>query len=198
MLLVLSAPSGCGKSTIVRRVMQTLPGLIFSVSHTTRKPRPGEVDGVHYHFVDNATFAAIQDQRPAGFLEWAEVHGHKYGTSADEVSRHQQAGLDVILDIDVQGAAQVRQVAGPVTVFIAPPSFAELERRLRSRKTESEATVRMRLNNARKEMACVDAYDYLVVNDRLDDAVASLRSIIVAERCRRRRLLNGKNADWGV
>lgn len=198
MLLVVSAPSGCGKSTIVNRVMQILPRLVFSVSHTTRLPRPGETDGVHYHFVDKATFAAIQDQQPTGFLEWAEVHGHKYGTSVDEINRHRQEGMDVILDIDVQGAAQVRQRANPVSVFIAPPSFAELERRLRSRKTENEATIRVRLANARKEMACADVYDYLVVNDRLEDAVESLKSIIIAERCRRRRLSDGQDADWGA
>ncbi|WP_408936611.1 guanylate kinase [Desulfobulbus sp.] len=198
LLLVLSAPSGCGKTTILKQVMRDLPGLIFSVSHTTRQPRPGEVDAVHYHFVETATFAAIRNLQPTGFLEWAEVHGNMYGTSVEEVERHRAAGCDVILDIDVQGAAQVRQRAEPVTIFIAPPSLAELERRLRGRGTESEATVALRLNNARKELACSGAYDYLIVNDQLDQAVESLRSIVVAERCRQRRLPDGRQALWSV
>jgi len=196
LLLVLSAPSGCGKTTILKRVMQDLPGLVFSVSHTTRQPRPGEIDGVHYHFIEAATFTAIRTRQPAGFLEWAEVHGNMYGTSVDEVEKHRRAGNDVILDIDVQGAAQVRQRAEPVTIFIAPPSLAELECRLRGRGTESEATIALRLNNARKELACSGSYDYLIVNDRLDEAVASLRSIIIAERCRQRRTLSGRQAHW--
>ena len=198
LLLVVSAPSGCGKTTIVKRVMDTLPGLVFSVSHTTRSPRPGEVDGVHYHFVDGQTFSAIRGRQPSGFLEWAEVHGNMYGTSVDSVVAKQQAGHDVLLDIDVQGAAQVRQRTNPVTIFIAPPSLAELERRLRGRGTESDATVAVRLHNARKEMACVAAYDYLVINDRLDEAVESLRSIIIAERCRHRRAPDGQPARWSV
>lgn len=192
LLLVLSAPSGCGKTTIVKRVMRNLTGLVFSVSHTTRPPRPGEVDGVHYHFVEEAVFSAIRDEQPTGFLEWAEVHNNMYGTSVNEVARHRQAGCDVILDIDVQGAAQVRQRVHPVTIFIAPPSLAELERRLRGRGTESEATIGVRLNNARKELACAGSYDYLIVNDRLDEAVESLRSIIIAERCRQRRAPDGQ------
>jgi len=199
LLLVLSAPSGCGKTTIVKRVMRDLSGLVFSVSHTTRQPRSGEVDGVHYHFVDKTVFATMRDRQPPGFLEWAEVHGNMYGTSVDEVVKHQQAGCDVILDIDVQGAAQVRQRTNSVTtIFIAPPSLAELERRLRGRGTESEATIAVRLNNARKELACVGGYDYLIVNDRLEEAVESLRSIIIAERCRQRRGLGGQTAHWGA
>lgn len=196
LLLVLSAPSGCGKTTIVKRVMNRLPGLVFSVSHTTRQPRPGEIDGVHYHFVESAVFSALQLQKPSGFLEWAEVHGNMYGTSVSEVNRHQQAGCDVILDIDVQGAAQVRQRTRPVTIFIAPPSLGELERRLRGRGTESEATVALRLENARKELACVEVYDYLIINDQLEDAVDSLRSIIIAERSRRRRTQAGQPMQW--
>jgi guanylate kinase len=198
LLLVLSAPSGCGKTTIVNRVMRTLPGLVFSVSHTTRLPRPGEVNGIHYHFVEGAVFSGIRNQQPTGFLEWAEVHGNMYGTSVEEVDKHQRAGCDVILDIDVQGAAQVRLRANPVTIFIAPPSLVELERRLRGRATENETTIAVRLNNARKELACVGVYDYLIVNDRLEDAVESLHSIIIAERCRQRRAPDGQPMQWGV
>lgn len=196
LLLVLSAPSGCGKTTIVNRVMKTLPGLLFSISHTTRPPRPGEVDGVHYHFVVASLFAQLRDQRPPGFLEWAEVHGNLYGTSVAAVRRQQQAGCDVILDIDVQGAAQVRRHAQPVTIFIAPPSVSELERRLRGRGTENEASLAVRLANARKEMACIPAYDYLIINDQLDQAVESLRSIIIAERSRQRRTPAGQAMQW--
>lgn len=198
MLLVLSAPSGCGKTTILNLVMKRLPGLTFSVSHTTRQPRPGEINGVHYHFVDTLTFARIRDSQPTGFLEWAEVHGNMYGTSVEEVRRHQQAGSDVILDIDVQGAAQVRDRANPVTIFIAPPSLGELEHRLRGRGTENETSVALRLVNAEKELKHVDAYTYLIINDRLEEAAESLCSIIIAERCRLRRLPSGQAMQWGA
>ncbi len=196
MLLVLSAPSGCGKTTIVNLVMKRLPGLVFSVSHTTRQPRPGEINGVHYHFVDEATFAEIRDQQPTGFLEWAEVHGNMYGTSVDEVSRRQGAGCDVILDIDVQGAAQVRGRIDPITIFIAPPSLQELERRLRGRGTENEGSLAVRLDNARRELECVTAYKYLIVNDRLEEAAECLRSIIIAERSHQRRTPAGQAMQW--
>jgi guanylate kinase len=186
-LLVLSAPSGCGKTTILKRVMADLPGLVFSVSHTTRPPRPGEKDGRDYHFVSGEAFSTMQSDETSGFLEWAEVHGNLYGTSRTEVARQLSTGLDVILDIDVQGAMQVQQNGSPVTVFIAPPSLEELESRLRRRGTESREDLEVRLRNAQKELACVDRYDYLVINDQLPEAVESLRSIIIAERCRRRR-----------
>lgn len=190
MLLVLSAPSGCGKTTILRQVTAELPGLSFSVSHTTRQPRPGEVSGRDYHFVSPEQFKAIRDQQPSGFLEWAEVHGNCYGTARQEVERRLAAGADVILDIDVQGAEQVRRNAQPVTVFIAPPSLAELERRLRGRGTESAESLRVRLANADKEMQAAAAYTYLIVNDRLEQAVLALKSVILAERCRQRQCMH--------
>lgn len=190
-LLVISAPSGCGKTTIVNQVMASLDGLVFSVSHTTRVPRVGEIDGMHYHFVDAEHFIALRDQEPSGFLEWAEVHGNLYGTSRQEVEKLQAAGNDVILDIDVQGGEQVRNHTCPVTVFIAPPSLAELERRLYSRGTEDEQTLALRLANAEEEMEAADVYDYLIVNDKLDEAVTALRSIFIAERSRRRRTVSG-------
>lgn len=171
--------------------MAGLPGLVFSVSHTTRPPRRDEKDGCDYYFVSQETFHAIRSTRPSGFLEWAEVHGNFYGTSRAEVAKHLDAGNDVILDIDVQGAIQVQQSSEPVSVFIAPPSEEELEARLRRRGTENEAEIRIRLKNARKEMAFSTVYDYLIVNDLLEEAVASLRSIIIAERCRRRRSPDG-------
>lgn len=190
-LLVLSAPSGCGKTTMLKKVMADLPGLVFSVSHTTRKPRPGEQDGRDYHFVSHDQFKTIRDGEPSGFLEWAKVHTNLYGTSRQDVEARLADGMDVVLDIDVQGAARIRKNANPVTVFIAPPSLAELERRLRGRGTESEESLRVRLANAAREMEEADQYSYLVVNDRLEEAVDSLRAIIIAERCRRRRGIAG-------
>jgi len=192
MLVVLSAPSGCGKTTILKRVMADLPGLVFSVSHTTRLPRAGEQDGRDYFFVDRQGFESIRDRKPSGFLEWAEVHGNFYGTGRQGVEEQRAAGLDVILDIDIQGAAQVRRATDPVTVFIAPPSLDELGRRLRGRGSEDEQTVALRLNNAEQEMQAAGEYDYLIVNDVLDEAVESLRSILIAERLRRRRTLGGQ------
>ncbi len=196
LLIVLSAPSGCGKTTMVQRLMQSLPGLVFSVSHTTRAPREREIDGVHYHFVNTTDFLALRDRQPNGFLEWAEVHGNYYGTAVEAVARQLQQGNDVLLDIDVQGAAQVRANSNPVTVFIAPPSLAVLEKRLRGRGTESESTITKRLRNAREELAAAADYDYLIVNDRLDEAVDTLRSIVIAERCRQRRDRAGQPLQW--
>lgn len=171
--------------------MADQPGLVFSVSHTTRSPRRGEVDGHDYHFVSRDDFTAIQSSHPPGFLEWAEVHNNLYGTSRHEVEKHLKAGRDVILDIDVQGAMQVKESSQPVSIFIAPPSLEELERRLRSRGTEDNDTITTRLQNATLEMKYVEEYDYLIINDSLAEAVDSLRSIIIAERCRNRRSSSG-------
>lgn len=167
--------------------MASLPGLIFSVSHTTRPPRPDEKAGIDYHFVSRRTFESMRDTEPPGFLEWAEVHGHLYGTGRKEVEQQLVAGRDVILDIDVQGAMQVQQNSAPVSVFIVPPSMEELEARLRTRGTESGDELRVRLANAAREIEYSSRYDYLIVNDRLEEAVDCLRSIMIAERSRRRR-----------
>jgi guanylate kinase len=190
-LLVISAPSGCGKTTILRQVMAEMPGVTFSVSHTTRAPREGEVDGKDYFFVSRKEFERIRDGKPGGFLEWAEVHGNYYGTGNEQVVRQLESGQDVVLDIDVQGAQQVMENGDPVTVFIAPPNLEELTRRLRGRGTDSEETIRLRLSNAEQEMALSGRYDYLIVNDRLEEAVGSLQAIIMAERLRRRRRVSG-------
>ena len=184
-LLVISAPSGCGKTTILKQLMENISGLEFSVSHTTRQPRAGEVNGFDYHFVNQEEFLALRDQQPSGFLEWAEVHGNFYGTARQEVDALLSAGKDVVLDIDIQGAEQVRDNADPVTVFINPPTLAELERRLRGRGTESEESLSVRLANAEKEMAAAKNYRYLIVNDELEQAVRDLQAIISAERRRR-------------
>jgi len=190
-LFVVSAPSGAGKTTLLRRVVAIDPVLAFSVSHTTRAPRPGEVDGREYHFVSREDFLALRAR--AGLLEWAEVHGNLYGTSRAVVEATLAAGRDVVLDIDVQGARQVRSLLPAVLIFIAPPSYAELARRLRGRGTEDQATVALRLANAREELRAAPDYDYLVVNDNLEEAALQLRAVVLAERSRRRRDLAGRS-----
>ena len=191
-LFIISAPSGAGKSTVLKRVLAELPGVAFSVSHTTREPRPGEEDGRDYFFVEPQTFVRMRDG--GGFLEWAEVHGSLYGTSAVMVENLMEQGLDVLLDIDVQGARQIRQRRGweGHFVFIAPPSWEELQRRLAGRGTETPESLAVRLRNGRREMADLDQYDFLIVNDVVDHAVETLRAIIIAERSRSRRTLAGQ------
>ena len=177
-LIILSAPSGCGKSTVIRRLLQdrSLP-LHLSVSATTRPPRPGEIDGIHYRFWTPERFRQERDRD--GFLEWAEVYGNCYGTPRSEVTAYRDSGMGVLLDIDVQGAAQVR-VCCPDgrSIFLLPPSLEELERRLRARGTESAASLQRRLTAAAAEMAHAGAYDYRVVNDDLDRAVAEVRALV--------------------
>jgi len=186
LLLVVSAPSGAGKTTLCRFLIERL-GFRFSVSHTTRPPRPGEVEGRDYYFVSREEF---EDMISRGeFLEWAEVHGHLYGTSRAEVEGALARGEDLLLDIDVQGAASLRRtLPEAVFVFIAPPSLAELERRLRARGTESEEALRRRLSRAREEMTFAPWFDYVVVNDRVERAFEDLAAIVRAERCRPHRL----------
>jgi guanylate kinase len=195
MLFILSAPSGAGKTTLLKRVMADLPGMAFSVSHTTRAPRVGEQEGVDYYFVSRSQFETMREQ--GLFLEWAEVHGNLYGTSEPAVVAQLEAGVDVVLDIDVQGAAIIREFAAipAVSLFISPPSLQELERRLRGRGTDSEETILLRLQNARKEMQAAVAYDYLVVNDHLEQAIDTLRAIVIAERSRGHRLPTGQSIE---
>ncbi len=185
-LFVISAPSGAGKSTILHRVLADLPAVAFSVSHTTRKPRPGEEHGRDYFFVSPEEFASMREK--GAFLEAAEVHGNWYGTSRQAVRDLQAQGLDVLLDIDVQGAEQVRAAGNTaVFLFIAPPSLAELERRLRGRGTDSEDVIRLRLANARRELLAASRYDHVIVNDDLDRAVAMVEAVILARRSQYRR-----------
>ncbi len=194
-LFILSAPSGAGKTTLLKRVMADLPGLAFSVSHTTRVPRVGEQEGMDYYFVNRSQFETMREQ--GLFLEWAEVHGNLYGTSKPAVVAQLEAGVDVVLDIDVQGAAIIREFAAipTVSLFISPPSLQELERRLRGRGTDSEETILLRLQNARKEMQAAVVYDYLVVNDHLEQAIDTLRAIVIAERSRGHRLPTGQSIE---
>lgn len=180
MLFVISGPSGCGKSTLIRKVRRSLGDLEFSVSHTTRPPRPSEKDGVDYHFVPAKTFERMV--REKRFVEWARVHGHLYGTSRAEIERKGRRG-DVVLDIDVQGARQVRtRLPGAVHIFIMPPVAGELRRRLVRRREDSPEAVERRLRNARAEIRAYDEFDYVVVNDDLAKAAADLKSVIVASR----------------
>jgi len=190
-LIIISAPSGTGKTTILKRLFAEVKGVTFSVSHTTRSPRTGEKDGVDYYFVDQHTFKKMRAGNE--FLEWAEVHGNFYGTSRKEVDRHLIQGLDVFLDIDVQGARQVRKATGGecFSIFIVPPSWEEQERRLTGRGTDSPETIRLRLQNARKEMQDAGLYDFLIVNDTVEQAVDTLRAIIIAQRSRTRRDADG-------
>ncbi len=185
---MVSAPSGTGKTTLCRKVLEELGDITFSVSHTTRPPRTGEMEGRDYFFVDEATFKEMISK--GEFIEWAKVHGNYYGTSRENVLSILKNGKDVFLDIDVQGARQVREYfPKAVLIFILPPSWQELESRLRGRKSDDEATIAKRLKNARQEIAAISEYDYAVVNDDIDTAKEQLISIIVAQRLRTPRLL---------
>jgi guanylate kinase len=182
-VVVVSAPSGAGKSTILARALRELGGIRFSVSHTTRAPRGAERDGVEYHFVDRAEFERLREAD--ALLEWAEVHGNLYGTGVAEIEKASAAGVDILLDVDVQGAEQVRRrIPEAVTVFILPPSYEVLEQRLRSRGQDDEATIRRRLAAAGQEIDGFERYDYAIVNDYLDGCVEELKSIVRAARCR--------------
>ena len=188
LLLVLSAPSGTGKTTLGLRLMQRMPDAVFSVSYTTRPPRPGERNGEHYHFVDALTFQRKIDL--GEFVEWAEVHGHFYGSPQASVDRAHASGGLAIFDIDVQGGnAMKRKYPETARVFIVPPTLEELERRLRQRRTETEETLRGRLLAARSEIERgVASYEYVIVNDDVERAFLDLASVVRAERCRRERV----------
>jgi guanylate kinase len=188
-LFIVSSPSGAGKTTLIRRVLEDprIGGTLhFSVSHTTRPPRVGERDGIEYHFVDEAGFRAIEVR--GGFLEWAVVHGNLYGTSRAEVEPRLERGLDVLLDIDVQGARQVRShVPEAVKVIVFPPSREVLEARLKARASDAPEVVVRRLAAARKEMEEWGEFDYAIINEDLGAAVDELRSILVARRAGKSR-----------
>jgi len=190
-LIIVSAPSGTGKTTILKRVMAGAERLAFSVSHTTRAPRAAEQDGEDYFFVGRERFEQMIEE--GAFLEWALVHGNYYGTAIAPIQKKLADGVDIILDIDVQGAEIVRkqQAIDCVDIFIAPPSRAELENRLRRRGTEDEQSLGVRLENSIQEMAQSADYRYLIVNDVLDEAVTILTSIVYATRAEGRRAMNG-------
>src|SRR4030095_5240705 len=182
-LLVVSAPSGAGKSSLAERVLKRVEGLRFSISYTTRPPRGSEQHGVDYYLVSEPEFEAMRQRDE--FLECAEVHGHLYGTHEKPVEEMLSQGFDVMLDIDVQGSEQVRRrVPSAILIFIMPPSREVLDARLRARNLNEPADVTRRLRNAAIEVQLYERFDYAVLNDDLDRALARLESIIVAERCR--------------
>ena len=182
-LIVISGPSGAGKTTLIRTLLMRVPDLAFSVSATTRPPRPTETEGVDYYFL---TADGFRERMKTGeFLEFAEVYGHWYGTLRREVERLLGSGKDVVLDIDVQGAAQVRSTGcNAVFIFVMPPSLRQMRERIETRGTEDESTRDIRLRSAPGEVAARAGYDYLICNDSKEDAVDQLAAIVIAERCR--------------
>jgi len=181
-LIVISGPSGVGKDTVLQELFRIAPWLRYSISYTTRPRRPGEVDGVSYSFVSEAEFLALRDRHE--LLEWAQVHGHWYGTSEMRVRASLDRGDDIVLKIDVQGAASIRpRVRGAVFIFLLPPSPEELRRRLTERATEDSAGLELRWENARRELAEQERYDYRVVNDDVERAAREILDIV--ERTRR-------------
>ncbi len=188
LLLIISSPSGAGKTTLTHKLLESFPDLTFSVSHTTRTPRAGEVEGQDYHFVDRPGFEKMVAEDC--FAEWAQVHGNLYGTSLGELDRARTDGKKAILfDVDYQGARQIKaRLPDAVGVFILPPSMAELRHRLDGRGLDSAETIERRYDKARLEIEHYLFFDYLVINDKVEEAAAKLRGIVYAERSRRERL----------
>lgn len=181
---IVAAPSGAGKTSLVKRLVETTPGVVVSVSHTTRPPRSGEQDGIHYHFVPPAVFETMIAQN--AFLEHAQVFGHRYGTSRQAVLSKLKEGLDVILEIDWQGARQVRQrMPDSPSIFILPPSRDALRQRLVGRGQDSAEVIERRMAAALDELSHYAEFDYLVINDRFETALTALRAILIAQRQRR-------------
>jgi len=197
LIFIISAPSGTGKTTLVREVIQQLPGLRFSVSFTTRLPRPDEKEGEDYHFVSHSVFQKMVDKNE--FLEWAEVLGNRYGSPRPDLKKMEIEGVDLILDIDTQGAKKVaKEIAQPVLIYLLPPSLRVLKERLINRGMDSLERVKFRLSNARRDMEEAYGYQYVIVNDRIEDALEKLKSIMIAERCRRAKniILEANMKQW--
>jgi len=181
LLFVITAPSGAGKSTLISAVLAEVPGLGLSVSYTTRAPRPGEVNGREYHFVDDATFLGMLGR--AEFVESAEVHGYRYGTSQKVITESLARGDDLVLEIDWQGAQQIRKLFPDcVGIFILPPSLAELERRMRSRAQDADDVIKRRMANAREEIAHAPEFKYAIINKDFEEAKRDLSAVIRASR----------------
>ncbi|NTV55674.1 MAG: guanylate kinase [Deltaproteobacteria bacterium] len=183
-IFVVSGPSGSGKSTLIRELRQKVPGLGYSISHTSRPPRGQEKNGVEYHFVSKESFQKMVEN--GEFVEWAEVYQDLYGTSVSSLRSQITMGLDVIMDIDVQGARNIKDhFKDAILIYVLPPSLEILEKRLRERGTDDEKAIRTRLKKAGKEIKNCVSYDYLLFNDQLDQTVEELKSILIAERCRK-------------
>lgn len=199
-LFIVSAPSGTGKTTLCRKAVDYFPDLMHSISYTTRPPRKGEKDGIDYHFISKKVFQRMIDREE--FLEWAEVHGNRYGTALKDTKYLIDKGLDIILDIDVQGAKKIKQQIAvhsmpfPVYIFILPPSLKVSEQRIRSRGGDSPKAISERLENARAEIRDAVYYDYLIINDGLEDAFERLKSIITAEKSRSERMMEKVKAVY--
>ena len=184
LLFIVSAPSGAGKTTLCGMASSAMDNIRYSTSFTTRAPREGEEDGVDYHFVDRRKFQGMIDRND--FLEWAEVHGNMYGTSLSELESLLEEGYDTLLDIDVQGARQIRErVKNGTFIFVLPPSLDVCRERLLKREGDTIEDIGLRMENAKREMEEVEHYDYIIINDNLDTASETFRSIIIAERSRR-------------
>jgi guanylate kinase len=191
-LFILSAPSGAGKTTLSRKILEQAPDLQLSISYTTRAPRAGELDGRDYHFIDEARFTALRDA--GAFAEWAQVHDFLYGTARAPLDAALANGQDFLLDIDVQGARQMKaSYPEAVSIFVLPPSWAELEIRLRARGTDREDVITRRLQRARAETQALGSYDYCIINDRIDHAITTLHAIVHSERARVVRLLSASS-----
>ncbi len=196
-LFIISAPSGAGKTTLLRKVIEELPGLRFSVSYTTRSRRANEREGEDYHFVSPSVFQRMVEQ--GEFLEWAEVLGNRYGTVRKSLDLLKSEAVDLILDIDTQGAKRVVEKINPaILIYILPPSLESLRERLTKRGLDPPEMVAFRLANAKKDMEEAYRYDYLLVNDQIEEAVHTLKAIIIAERCRKRKnaLLEKTIKQW--
>jgi guanylate kinase len=196
-LFVITGPSGVGKSTIIKRLRKTLPRIGYSVSHTSRKPRKNEADGINYHFVDRQTFEKMIQEK--AFVEWAEVYHDLYGTSFSSLQSETDQGLDVVMDLDTQGAKNIKgNFEDSVLIYILPPSFQVLEKRLRGRASDDEAEIKARLEKARKEIQnCID-YDYIIFNEDLNRTVEEVTSIIVSSRCRKSKRLSMVEKTFGI
>lgn len=188
-IFIVSAPSGTGKSTICKEIIKQIPDLKFSISYTTRAKRKGEVNGVDYFFISESDFD--KKLKENFFIEWADVYGKKYGTSADFIKKTISEGQDILLEIDVQGARNIKNIfEGAIAIFILPPSIQELEKRMKHRNENNESDMALRLRNARDEIMKSTFYDYIVINDDLDSAVEKVKSIIIAERHKQDRMKN--------
>ena len=197
LIFIISAPSGAGKTTLLRKVMEELQGLWFSVSYTTRPPRANERDGEDYHFISPSLFQRMVVQNE--FLESAEVLGNRYGTARENMQILKSEGVDLILDIDTQGARRVvEQIESAILIYVLPPSLESLRERLTKRGLDSPERIRFRLANARRDMEEARWYHYVILNDRIEETVEKLKAIIMAERCRKKKnaLLEENMRQW--